>query len=482
MTIDLSFLTALAWLISTAFLVVGLRRMTALRTARRGVNQVAIGMAVSVGTALLFVFGGFNLVLAVVAMAVGTGLALTLTRGAGAPDSVRLIAMVNAFGGAAAATVAGAHLATDRSSGLSGTETESVVGTGTALLANVSFAPAVSVVALLLGAVVCGGSAVAWRRLATGHAARTSFASRQTAYVANAAFMLLLALLLGASSTPHPILMSLFAIAAVGFGVSMSLPIASSDMPVLIALFNALAGLAVGLDGLVLDHPPMIVAGGMVFAAGALLTRLTARRMHRRLSDIMYSGFGIEREESSVSADPNQMNPIDATEAAISLGYAEQVVVVPGYGMAVSQAHHKLRELTQLLSERKIKTRFAIHPVAGRLPGHMNILLAEAGVPYDQIVDASDINDELESVDVALVVGADDIVNPISRGGNAGELEGLNIVAADRARRVIVLRRGDGAGHSGLENPLMLAPNTRVMFGDARSSLEQLIAEVKTLD
>ena len=478
MTIDLSLFAALAWLCSTVFLVAGVRRMTSLRTARRGVNGVAIGMAIAVGTAMLFVFGGLNLTLVVLAMVVGILVAVFLTRSAKISDSVRLIAMVNAFGGAAAATVAASHLVSDRS-GASG----DVLGAaGTALLANASFAPAVSVMALLLGAVVCGGSTVAWRRLVTGGATQTSFASRQTVYVANAAVMLLLALLLGASSTPHPVLMSVLAIAAVCFGVLMSLPIATSDMPVLIALFNALAGLAVALDGLVLDHPPMIVAGAMIFAAGTLLTRLTARSMQRRLSEIMYSGFGIEREDIGINTDPDQMNSIDATEAAISLGYSTQVVVVPGYGMAVSQAQHKLRELTQLLSERKITTRFAIHPVAGRLPGHMNILLAEAGVPYEQIVDANDINSEFDSVDVALVVGADDIVNPIARGGSAGELEGLNIVAVDGARRVIVLRRGDGNGHSGLDNPLMVALNTRVMFGDARESLDKLIAEVKKLD
>ncbi len=478
MTVDLSLLVGIVWLIATAFLVTGLRRMAALRTALRGVRSAAIGMGLSVAAALAYFVGGLNVVLAFVAMAVGAMLATSLAGRASASDSFRLIALVNAFGGAAATLLASAHLITDRSA-----EGDGALGsTDTALLAKLSVAPAVSVVALLCGAVVCGGSAMAWRRLSTGEAARNSFASHQTAYLVNGAFMLLLALLLGASNSPHPILLSLLAIAAFGFGISMSLPIGTSDMPVLIALFNALAGLAVALDGLVLDQPSMLVAGAMVFAAGTLLTRLTARSMNRRLSDIMYSGFGIERVERSVGADPDQMNPIDASEAAVSLGYANQVVIVPGYGMAVSQSHHKLRELTQLLSERDVKTRFAIHPVAGRLPGHMNILLAEAGVPYEQIVDANDINAEFETVDVALVVGADDIVNPRARGSEGGELEGLNVVAADQAKRVIVLRRGNGIGHSGLDNPLMVAPNTRVMFGDARESLEALIAEVKTLD
>lgn len=478
MTIDPAALIGIVWLVAAGFLVIGLRRMAALRTALRGVRSVAIGMGLAVAGALAFIVGGLNVVLAFCAMAAGTVVAMGLTGRASASDSFRLIAMVNAFGGAAAALLASAHLITDRSAEGDG----AFGGVGTALLANVSVAPAVSVVALLCGAVVCGGSLVAWRRLTVGNAARKSFASHQTAYLVNGAFMLLLALLLGASSSPHPILLSLFALAALGFGISMSLPIATSDMPVLISLFNALAGFAVGLDGLVSDQPTMVVAGAMVFAAGSLLTRLTARSMNRRLSDIMYSGFGIERDERSGGTDPDQMNPIDASEAAVSLGYANQVVIVPGYGMAVSQSQHKLRELTQLLSERQVTTRFAIHPVAGRLPGHMNILLAEAGVPYEQIVDASEINAEFDSVDVALVIGADDIVNPIARGSEGGELEGLTIVAADQAKRVIVLRRGDGIGHSGLDNPLMIAPNTRVMFGDARESLEALIAEVKTLD
>ena len=478
MTIDVPFIIGIAWVFSTAFLVVGFRRMTSLSSARRGVVSATLGMALAVAASLLLVFGGLNLTLALVAMLFGAGLAVLLTGSAKASESVRLIALVNAFGGGAAAVTAASHLITDRSADADG----ALGGVGTALLANVSLGPSLSVASLLFGAVVCGGSFVAWRRLSTGDTRRTSFASRQTAYIANAALLLLLALILGASSSPHPVLLTIFAVAALAFGVSMSLPIASSDMPVLIALYNALAGLAVGLDGLVLDHPPMIVAGAMVFAAGSLLTTLTARHMNRRLSDIMYSGFGIDRGDTSVSADPDQMNPIDASEAAISLGYADQVVVVPGYGMAISQAQHKLRELTQLLSDRQVNTRFAIHPVAGRLPGHMNILLAEAGVPYEQIVDASDINSEFDSVDVALVVGADDIVNPIARDGAGSELEGLNIVEVDRAKRVIVLRRGDGIGHSGLDNPLMVAPGTRVMFGDAGESLDALIAEVKTLD
>lgn len=478
MTVDVQLIVGIAWVISTAFLVAGLRRMTAISSSRRGVISASLGMALSVSAALLLVFGGLNLVLAVVAIGIGAAIAILLTSRAAASESVRLIALVNAFGGAAAAAVAAAHLVTDRSADADG----ALGAAGTALMSTVPFAPAVSVLGLLLGGVVCGGSVVAWRRMSSGKVARSSFASRQTLYVANAAFMLLLALLLATSNTPHPVLLSLFALAALAFGVSMSLPIATSDMPVLIAFYNALAGLAVALDGLVLDMPPMIVAGAMVFAAGSLLTRLMARNLNRRLSDIMYSGFGIEREAASLNADPTQMNAIDAAEAAISLGYAEQVVVVPGYGMAVSQAQHKLRELTQLLSERQVQTRFAIHPVAGRLPGHMNILLAEAGVPYEQIVDANDINPEFDTVDVALVVGADDIVNPIARSGQAGELEGINGVEVDRARRVIVLRRGDGIGHSGLDNPLMVAPNTRVMFGDAGDSLDELIAEVKILD
>jgi len=262
----------------------------------------------------------------------------------------------------------------------------------------------------------------------------------------------------------------------------MTLPTAAADMPVLVSLYNALTGLAVAFDGFVIDNPAMIVAGTLVFAAGSLLTRLMARAVNRRLSEIMYSGFGIASQNVLASGRKDHVNTIDARDAAIDMAYARRVEIVPGYGMATAQAQHKLRELTQLLDERGVDTGFAIHPVAGRMPGHMNVLLAEAGVPYEKIQDLDTINAEFSQVDVVLVVGANDIVNPAARDDIDSPLAGMPVLEVDKARRVIVLKRGDGTGYAGVENPLLFSPVTRVLFGNARDSVQDLIMSIKTLD
>jgi len=231
-----------------------------------------------------------------------------------------------------------------------------------------------------------------------------------------------------------------------------------------------------------LENPAMIVAGTIVFAAGSLLTSLMAKSVNRRLSEIMYSGFGITDEKLARSGAKDHVNMIDSRDAAVDMAYAGRVVIVPGYGMATAQAQHKLRELTQLPEERGVKTNFAIHPVAGRMPGHMNVLLAEAGVPYEKIKDLGDINAEFSQVDVVLVVGANDIVNLAARDDDESSLFGMPILDVDHAKRVIVLKRGDGTGYAGIENPLLFSPVTRVLFGNARESVQDLILAIKGLE
>jgi len=207
-----------------------------------------------------------------------------------------------------------------------------------------------------------------------------------------------------------------------------------------------------------------------------------ARAVNRRLSEIMYSGFGIVTDNKEGSGNRDHVNTIDSRDAAVDMAYARRVEIVPGYGMATAQAQHKLRELTQLLEERGVTIGFAIHPVAGRMPGHMNVLLAEAGVPYERIRDLSEINAEFSEVDVALVVGANDIVNPAARNDTDSPLYGMPVLDVDKAKRVIVLKRGDGTGYAGVENPLLFAPVTRVLFGDARETVQDLIMSIKNLD
>jgi len=262
----------------------------------------------------------------------------------------------------------------------------------------------------------------------------------------------------------------------------MTMPIAAADLPVLISLYNAMTGLAVGFEGFVLGNPAMMVAGTLVFAAGSLLTKLMATAVNRRLSEIMYSGFGIDEQEFSTARGDGYVNEIEAPDAAASMAFANRVIVVPGYGMAIAQAQHKLRELTQLLDERGVQTAFAIHPVAGRMPGHMNVLLADAGVPYEKIADLSAINEEFAQADVALVVGANDTVNPSARTDENSPIYGMPVMNVDRAGSVIVLKRSKGRGYADVDNPLFQAPGTRVLLGDARDSLQELITAIKALD
>lgn len=452
----------LAWFMATVMFVIGLRRLSSPRRARSGIWCAGIGMFVAVCSMFFHPELGANHVLIVAAMALGGLLSLLHARKVDMTDIPQMVALYNGLGGLAAAGIA------------------------MLVLLHVSdYGPAHKSLAVLSGLIGCiafAGSFFAFFRLRGFFSRREGFAKRQVAYLANGALVLLLGLILATSATAHPVLLLLFVALAISFGLLMTLPTSAADMPVLISMYNALTGLAVAFDGFVLDNPAMMVAGTIVFAAGSLLTRLMARAVNRRLSEIMYSGFGIITGGDDKPGRRDHVNTIDARDAAVDIAYAGRVVIVPGYGMATAQAQHKLRELTQLLDERGVKTGFAIHPVAGRMPGHMNVLLAEAGVPYDKIKDLNDINAEFSQVDVVLVVGANDIVNPAARDDKESPLYGMPILDVDRAKHVIVLKRGDGTGYAGVENRLLFAPVTRVLFGDARNTVQDLIMSIKGLD
>jgi NAD(P) transhydrogenase subunit beta len=265
------------------------------------------------------------------------------------------------------------------------------------------------------------------------------------------------------------------------FGVLMTLPIGGADMPVVISLYNALTGLAVAFEGFVLANAAMIIAGTVVGSAGTLLTQLMAKAMNRSLANVLFSGFGSGAVAAGEAADQGVMKEIDATDAAVMMAFADKVIVVPGYGMAVAQAQHKIWEFVQLLEARGVTVKFAIHPVAGRMPGHMNVLLAEAGVPYDKIFDLEEVNNEFERADVALVIGANDVVNPVARSNPESPIYGMPILNADKAKNVICVKRGKGKGFSGIENALFFLDNTRMLYGDGQAVAGKLIAEVKQL-
>src|SRR5690242_2674984 len=271
-----------------------------------------------------------------------------------------------------------------------------------------------------------------------------------------------------------------FIVLSLVFGIAMTLPIGGADMPVVISMYNAFTGLAVAFEGFVLQNEAMIIAGMVVGAAGTLLTQLMAKAMNRSLGNVLFGSFGASA--GAAQAIAGAQKPVEASDAAVMMAYAERVVIVPGYGMAVAQAQHKVWEFARLLIERGVKVKFAIHPVAGRMPGHMNVLLAEAGVPYDLIADMDEINAEFPGTDVALVIGANDVVNPLAKTDPASPIYGMPILDVAEARNVIVVKRGRGTGFAGIENALFYADNARMLYGDGQAVATELVAALKGLD
>lgn len=276
------------------------------------------------------------------------------------------------------------------------------------------------------------------------------------------------------------LLVSLFFILALALGVLLTTPIGGADMPVVISLYNAFTGLAVAFEGFVLQNPAMIIAGTVVGSAGTLLTLMMAKAMNRPVSNVIFSQFGESGGEGDADIE-GSMKSAEASDAAIAMYYASKVIIVPGYGLAVAQAQHKLYEFVKLLQKQGVDVKFAIHPVAGRMPGHMNVLLAEAGVPYDIIHDLEDINEDFAQTDVAIVIGANDVVNPAARTRKSSPIYGMPILNVDMAHQAYVIKRGQGKGYSGVENELFYADNTSMVYGDAQKVMAQMIEAVKSL-
>ncbi|MGZ6345512.1 MAG: NAD(P)(+) transhydrogenase (Re/Si-specific) subunit beta, partial [Candidatus Limnocylindrales bacterium] len=272
-------------------------------------------------------------------------------------------------------------------------------------------------------------------------------------------------------------------LAALVFGVTMVLPIGGADMPVVISLLNSFTGTAVAMAGFVIDNPVLIIAGALVGASGAILTKLMADAMNRSVLSIMIGGFGTgDSGAGEVGVGPGgHVREVGADDAAIQLAYAQHVIIVPGYGLAVAQAQHAVRELAELLEARGVDVTYAIHPVAGRMPGHMNVLLAEANVPYPQLKEMDDVNPEFERCDVALVVGANDVTNPAARSNPASPIYGMPILDVDKAKSIIVIKRSMRPGYAGIDNELYVNPKTGMLFADAKDGLAALTAAVKAL-
>jgi NAD(P) transhydrogenase subunit beta len=374
----------------------------------------------------------------------------------------QMIAAYNGMGGGAAALIAAVEL-------LKGAELGATVQT-------------LAVLGALIGSVSFSGSIIAFLKLQEIMKKSWVYKNQQKVNAGILGASLLLGLIIIAQgASANGFILFLFFAAALAFGVLMAVPIGGADMPVVISLFNALTGLAVAFEGFVLGNAAMIIAGTVVGSAGTLLTQLMAKAMNRSIANVLFSGFGSQVTAGTTEVT-GSLKPIEGSDAAIMLAYAEQVVIVPGYGMAVAQAQHKIWELTKALNERGVRVKFAIHPVAGRMPGHMNVLLAEAGVPYDLIFDLDEINAEFPQTDVALVIGANDVVNPAARNDPGSPIYGMPILDVDKARNAIVIKRVRGAGFSGIENMLFFADNTRMLYGDGQKAAAELVHGVKALD
>ncbi len=413
-----------------------------------------------------------NLGLIVTALVIGTVAAWVSGKKVAITDMPQMVALYNGMGGGAAAAIGAVELLRASSSAYA---LPAAAGDVAAPLS--SFTLTLAVLGAAIGAVSLSGSVIAWAKLDGRLDRRVVFPAQQAV---NA--MVFVAMLLAGgwavATLQMPAIIAFFVLAVL-LGVLMTLPIGGADMPVVISLYNALTGLAVAFEGFVLGNEALIIAGTMVGAAGMLLTRLMAKAMNRPISGVLFSHFGGGGEAQEISGS---QKPIEAGDVAAMMAFAERVVVVPGYGMAVAQAQHKVWELAQRLNDRGVKVKFAIHPVAGRMPGHMNVLLAEAGVPYDLIVDMDDINPEFPQTDVVLVIGANDVVNPVARTDPASPIYGMPILDVINARNTVVIKRGKGTGFAGIENALFYADNTRMLYGDGAEAVGALVSELKALD
>jgi NAD(P) transhydrogenase subunit beta len=426
-------------------------------TARGGIVWAGVGMLVA--TLITFLHPGMgNYLLMTVAIFVGGVAALWSGKKVAITDMPQMIALYNGMGGGAAGAIAAVEL-------LKGEFHSQIFLT-------------LAILGALIGSVSFSGSLIAFAKLQGWLRRPLRFPGQQlfniAVFLAATGFGALLILQGEFSGT----IILIFFVAALAYGVLMALPIGGADMPVVISLFNALTGLAVAFEGFVLNNAAMIIAGTVVGSAGTLLTQLMARAMNRSIGNVLFSSFGAAGGAAADSVE-GSMKSIDAADAGIMMAYAERVVIIPGYGMAVAQAQHKVWELAELLIKRGVDVKFAIHPVAGRMPGHMNVLLAEANVPYDLLYDLDDINPGFPQTDVSLVIGANDVVNPMARTNPDSPIYGMPILNVDQSRNVIVIKRGQGKGFSGVENALFFGDNTRMLYGDGQAMAGELIEAIK---
>ena len=447
----------LTYFLVAVLFIVGLKAMASPLKARKGILWAGVGMILA--TLVTFLTPEMkNMGMMIVALILGSASAWYLGHIVKMTDMPQMVAIYNGMGGGAAAAIAALEF-------LKTTEHTTVVAILAALGA-------------LIGSVAFSGSCVAFAKL-QGIMRKTFRLPQQG--LANI-ILTVVTIIFGVLMIKNfsAVWFILFFLSSLLLGVVLTTPIGGADMPVVISLLNAFTGLAVGFEGYVLNNPALIIAGIIVGASGMLLTQLMAKAMNRPIKNVIFTPI-TGQEQAGQSEMQGTMKESSATDVAALMRFSQKVIIVPGYGMAVSGAQHKVWEIAKLLIHEGIEVKFAIHPVAGRMPGHMNVLLAEAGVPYDIIFDLEEINEEFATTGVALVIGANDVVNPVARTDKTSPIYGMPILNVDKAQNVVCNKRGQGAGYSGVENALFYTDNTRMLYGSAQNAMADLITEIKAL-
>ena len=455
------------YIVAFSLFIYGLSGLTGPKTAVRGNRIAAVGMAIAV-VATLLVDPFSNVWLIIIGVVVGTAIGVPSAMSVKMTAMPQMVALFNGVGGGAVALIAWAEF---RESG--------------GFADTVTYVTLFSVFSAIIGSVSFWGSNVAFAKLQelVDGKPRTLGVLQLpvSALVLGGAIACAIAIIAG--ETSETLMYGLLVLSAI-FGLLLVFPIGGADMPVVISLLNAFTGLSAAAAGIALDNTALIVAGMIVGASGTILTQQMAVAMNRSIASVIAGGFGGgggEGDGGAAGVAGGTVRATSASDVAIQMAYANQVVVVPGYGMAVSQAQHAVREMAKLLEEKGVAVKYAIHPVAGRMPGHMNVLLAEADVPYDQLKEMDDINGEFSRTDVSIVIGANDVTNPDARTNSASPIYGMPILNVDDSGSIIVLKRSMNAGYAGIDNPLFVNPKTSMLFGDAKGSVAEITEELKAL-
>jgi proton-translocating NAD(P)+ transhydrogenase subunit beta len=457
----------LADLVAVALFIYGLHELNSPATAQRGNRLAMVGMLIAL-VGIVVRTGGIGWPVVAAGVAIGALVGIYAAVKVKMTAMPQMVALYNGAGGGAAALIS---------------TIEYYVKSNGALALDPIIAVSL-VLSTIIGAVSFAGSIIAFLKLQEVMTGRpVTYPGQQVvnAVIALGIVALALWVIVSLGVLPAWIYLALLAVALV-LGVLFVLPIGGADMPVVISLLNSFTGVAVAITGFELDSPLLIICGALVGASGTILTVAMSRAMNRPLTNVLFGAFGAAGgTEVTSSGAPQQVRSTSADDVAVMLAYASKVIFVPGYGMAVAQAQHSVKALADQLEKRGVKVLYAIHPVAGRMPGHMNVLLAESNVPYNQLLDMEDANPEFPTSDVALVVGANDVTNPAARNVTSSPIYGMPILDVDKAANVVVLKRSMRSGFAGIENPLYEMPNTSMLFGDAKASIDALTAAVKAL-